>query len=165
MADGGKRKGAEASSMQRTAHTLDNIFGSLGEYSIVRMENVIDTKLRPVYHSAAKAAYDATMAENTVRKHKKEIVRAKKLHTEGKIEADGAEEIIDMYENEIDHAYETMANAERFHRKLDFVLNVLSMKYQSLLSKNIQKLARLAIAIALAALIVALAALLTALLL
>lgn len=151
--------------MKRASRTLDNIFGNLDGYSIVRMENVVDTKLRPVYQSAAKAAYKAAKAENAVRKNKEEIDRAKKLHAEGKIEDDGAEEIIDMYEDEIDHAYETMATADKIHRKLDVVLNVLSMKYHALLSKSIEKLARLAIAIALAALIVALVALLLALLL
>ncbi|MBS3772989.1 MAG: hypothetical protein KGY55_02185 [Candidatus Thermoplasmatota archaeon] len=165
MADGGKHEGDEASSAKRASRTLDGIFSNLGGYSIVRMENVVDTRLRPVYHSAAKASYDAAMAENTVRKSKKEIDRARKLHAEGKIEEEGAEEIIEMYENEIDHAYETMADAGKIHRKLDVVLNVLSMKYHALLSKSMEKLARLAIAIALAALVVALVALLAALLL
>jgi len=165
MADGGTHEGDEASSMKRASRTLDGIFSNLGGYSIIRMENVVDTRLQPLYHSAARAAYDATMAENQVRKNKKEIARAKKLREEGKIEEEGAEEIIDMYENEIDHAYETMAQAGKMHRKLDFVLDVLSLKYHALLSKSMEKLARLAIAIALTALAVALVALLIALLL
>lgn len=165
MAEGGKHEDDEASSVKRASHTLDSIFSNLGGYSIIRMENVVDTELRPIYHSAAKAAYDATMAENAVRKNEEEIERAKKLHSQGKIEDEGAEEIIDMYENEIDHAYETMAKAGKIHRKLDFILNVLSMKYHALLSKSIQKLAHLATALALAALVIALTALLIALLL
>ncbi len=165
MTDGGTRRDDENPSMKQASHTLDAIFSNLGGYSIVRMENVVDAKLQPVYHSAAKAAYEAAKAENAVRRNKAEIARAKKLHAEGKIEDDGVEEIIDMYEDEIDHAYETMATAGKIHRKLDVVLNVLSMKYHALLSKAMEKLARLAIAIALAALVVALVALLLALLL
>ncbi|MBS3773218.1 MAG: hypothetical protein KGY55_03355, partial [Candidatus Thermoplasmatota archaeon] len=142
MADSGTRQSDERSSMKQASRTLDSIFSNLGGYSIVRMENIVDSKLPPVYHSAAKAAYDASMAENAVRKNREEIARARKLHAEGKIEDEGAEEIIDMYEDEIDHAYETMATADKIHRKLDIVLNVLSMKYHALLSKSIEKLAR-----------------------
>jgi len=145
---------------------LDMLMNNLFKIDANGLKDIIDKKEKNLYESVAQAEYNITLLENFKPILVGVIETIKEAESKGKIKKEDAEKEIGEYENKITELYFVMADFKKLQRKVEFMRDFISWKYDTLLSESMEKVAKtnnklaaIAVGIALASFIISLVAL------
>jgi len=129
-------------SIQIVEDALDLLIGIIIEGDMPKLENVIHKKGKKLYSSISQAEYNISIAESLKEKRIREMEEIKELEKQSIITREKAMEAINACKKDVQEVYHVLADSRRIAKKLDFIWNFISWKYNILLSKDMEKIAK-----------------------